>query len=252
MVRIWVASDLHTNASPWSPHPPTHDLLVIAGDVSDGPGRALAELARLHELTRKPILFVPGNHDFLSGYLRPGEFSQLPEGVTVLEAGQAVIRDGIRFIGATLWTDFGLTETEFASQKWAVAAMPEYQDVRHRELDRPIWPIDTAHEHDRDRAALYLALSSPHEGTTVVVSHHAPSTQSLPDEGRNDVSGAAFASNLEELIELFQPQLWIHGHIHEPADYKIGETRVLSNPRGYPDDLSQSTPWLEHLVIDLN
>ena len=27
--------------------------------------------------------------------------------------------------------------------------------------------------------------------------------------------------------------LWIHGHIHESFDYKIGKTRVVCNPRGY-------------------
>lgn len=35
------------------------------------------------------------------------------------------------------------------------------------------------------------------------------------------------------LIEKYQPTLWIHGHTHEKADYMIGNTRIVSNPRGY-------------------
>lgn len=251
MVRIWVASDLHVNAYPWSPRLPPHDLLVIAGDVSDGPRKAAEELVRLHGLTGKPILFVPGNHDFMGGSLRTGEFNHLPKKVAVLEAGQSVVLDGVRFIGATLWTDFGLTDTEFASQKWAIGAMPEYCEVRHSEFDRFIWPIDVAGEHDRDRKALDQALRTPHEGTTVVLTHHAPSIRSLPKDAQQDISGAAFASDLEALIQLYQPDLWIHGHIHEPADYRIGHTRILSNPRGYPNDLGSTTPWREQLVVDV-
>jgi hypothetical protein len=43
-----------------------------------------------------------------------------------------------------------------------------------------------------------------------------------------------YCSNLEEFI-LDHPQirLWTHGHMHDPSDYMIGETRVVCNPRGY-------------------
>jgi hypothetical protein len=30
--------------------------------------------------------------------------------------------------------------------------------------------------------------------------------------------------------------LRIHGHVHECKDYFTGSTRVISNPRGYPDE----------------
>ena len=251
MVRIWAASDLHTNAAPWSPQSPPHDLLVVAGDLSDGPDEVKSELVRLHRLTQKRVLFVPGNHDFLLARLRTGEFDDLPEEIVVLEGGRSVILHGVRFVGATLWTDFGLTNTEFASQRWAIAAMPEYAATRHGELDRFIRPIDTADAHEGDRAAIELALSQPYEGKTVVVTHHAPSGRSLPECQRGDVSGAAFASDLEAIIERYQPDLWIHGHIHEPADYNIGRTRILSNARGYPNDLGRATPWRERLVLDV-
>lgn len=29
--------------------------------------------------------------------------------------------------------------------------------------------------------------------------------------------------------------LWIYGHTHESVDFNIGGTRIVSNPRGYPD-----------------
>jgi hypothetical protein len=44
----------------------------------------------------------------------------------------------------------------------------------------------------------------------------------------------AFASDLSEFI-MDRPQikLWTHGHMHDPSDYLVDETRVVCNPRGY-------------------
>jgi len=47
------------------------------------------------------------------------------------------------------------------------------------------------------------------------------------------VPSAAFASNMEDLIFETGPDLWVHGHIHDSSDYRIGKTRVICNPRGY-------------------
>jgi Icc-related predicted phosphoesterase len=55
-----------------------------------------------------------------------------------------------------------------------------------------------------------------------------------PAESEELIS-AAYASNLDKLVDASQAKLWIHGHIHRPISYQIGETRVVSNPRGYPD-----------------
>lgn len=31
----------------------------------------------------------------------------------------------------------------------------------------------------------------------------------------------------------FGPDLWVHGHMHNSVDYRVGATRVVTNPRGY-------------------
>lgn len=32
------------------------------------------------------------------------------------------------------------------------------------------------------------------------------------------------------------PTLWVHGHVHHRNDYMVGDTRVVSNARGYPGE----------------
>jgi len=64
-----------------------------------------------------------------------------------------------------------------------------------------------------------------------------------------DAINPAFASDLENLILEFQPELWIHGHIHTACDYTIGKTRVICNPRGYPSELN--TGFIPEKVVEI-
>ena len=67
----------------------------------------------------------------------------------------------------------------------------------------------------------------------IIVTHHAPSPRSLRGGQVTGLLDAAYASNLEALIEDLQPAAWVHGHVHRSVDYTIGATRVVSNPMGY-------------------
>jgi len=70
---------------------------------------------------------------------------------------------------------------------------------------------------------------------TVVVTHHAPSARSLQPDFQSDLLSAAYASHLDEFVSTCGAALWVHGHTHWSVDYRIGNTRVLANQRGYPD-----------------
>jgi Icc-related predicted phosphoesterase len=71
---------------------------------------------------------------------------------------------------------------------------------------------------------------------SVVVTHHAPSFRSISPEFAKSPLNPGFASDLEKFILKHSPEIWIHGHIHESADYQIGKTRVVCNPLGYSVD----------------
>ena len=43
----------------------------------------------------------------------------------------------------------------------------------------------------------------------------------------------AFALDLDRLIERYQPALWVHGHMHDPVDERLGKSRLVANPAGY-------------------
>jgi Icc-related predicted phosphoesterase len=78
------------------------------------------------------------------------------------------------------------------------------------------------------------------------MTHFAPSRQSLPDAEKDEPLSAYYASALETLIVEAQPAIWVHGHIHAKADYRIGPTRILCNPAGY--DGKGHDPYLTFLA----
>lgn len=107
-MRIHVLSDLHLEFASFEPPPTEADLIVLAGDTHIGL-RGVEWAAR--SFTAQPILYLAGNHEFY-GQNAPDLVAKLRErgrelGVTVLSDEEVVI-DGIRFLGATLWTDFEL------------------------------------------------------------------------------------------------------------------------------------------------
>ena len=99
---------------------------------------------------------------------------------------------------------------------------------------RLLTPRDTIDFHEAARDWLDAKLAKPHQGPTIVTTHHSPSERSEQARYAGGDLTAAFHSNLEWTIAQYHPDLWIHGHSHWSVDYQIGNTRVFSNQRGYP------------------
>jgi predicted phosphodiesterase len=59
----------------------------------------------------------------------------------------------------------------------------------------------------------------------------------------------AYASNLDEFVVESGAALWVHGHSHQAKQYLIGETLVVSNPRGYPEE---DTGFNDSFVLEVN
>ncbi|MAC48609.1 metallophosphoesterase [Oceanospirillum beijerinckii] len=213
------------------------DVIVLAGDIGIA--------SRLHfdwvlEQTRGiPTVFILGNHEPYRSCLQLAqqEWKEAMAGsnVHVLE-NEVVELCGVRFIGSTLWSDFQLfNEDPSIAQDLARMRMNDFRlvEFEHKGLKRMFTPEDARNMHLESMDFFNQELSKPFSGPTVVVSHHAPSIESLPVSYRDEPIRAGYASNLEHFIELHQPDAWIHGHLHNTSDYCIGKTRVLCNPRGY-------------------
>lgn len=247
-MKIHILSDLHTESSNFDPPETDADVVVLAGDI--GVGTAGIEWAK-RQFREKLVIYVPGNHEYYHHDIGIADElkSRAAANLQVLDQDDYKV-DGTRFLGTTLWTDFrlyGEGEAWFSRQK-AKYSIDDFTAIRNG--DRQFTPEDSVGLHETSKAWLVSELRNSYEGPTVVVTHHLPATPSIASRYRNDPLNPAFASRLEDVIETYQPDLWIHGHTHIACDYQIHGTRVVCNPCGYPTE-SSDRGFRPELVVEL-
>lgn len=244
-MRLLVVSDVHLEFGPFVfPSPmPQFDVGIFAGDIGQPLSAGVAWLAeqRSGALNGARSIYVAGNHEFYGSELKrslaEGRAAATAAGIDFLSRNSVVI-DGVRFIGCVLWTDYRLLGTPKPSMVFAGQELNDHRLIRYREESghySRFMPWHAAAEHRLDLAFIRSELTRPHDGPTVVVTHHAPHRQSVQPRHRRSALSPAFASDLSALIEDYQPELWIHGHDHGSHDYTVGRTRVFANQAGYPN-----------------
>ena len=250
-MRLQILSDLHIDVvGGFRPVPaPDVDAVIVAGDVQEGVTRGL-QFLRLHIPAPIPILFVLGNHEFYGHFIVEERLAAVEAArdndITLLDDAAAVI-GGVRFVGATLWTDFCLNG-ELAQEIDMAIARDRMNDYRRIGLQKRPWqrftPFASVPIHRRSRIFVEQTLSEPFDGPTVVVTHHAPHPASIHRRYERAAINPAYVSDLTAVIERFQPALWVHGHVHDSFDYQVAATRIFCNPRGYGDENPKFDPLL--------
>lgn len=269
-MKIQVLSDLHLEAHPhWVAQPaPGADVLVLAGDVgSYQNGSQLTdtdfELGQFSPLNGwpTPVVYVPGNHEY-DGMDFDAAHARLQEccarlGLTWLErevlTGPWTDRQGhpVRLVGTTLWTDFDALGPQAASKQDAqtypathlLAQQLKSRDKAFRAANyylrktgttrggEPFLAEQVRAQSLACQAWLRHSLDTPFEGSTVAITHFAPSLRSADPRYGLVPGTAGFCNHLDDLLP--QAQLWLHGHLHAPSDYTHLGCRVVANPLGY-------------------
>jgi len=253
-MKIHLVSDLHLEFGYQTL--PGGDVLILAGDVCEV--RSLhREFHQTKLLDREPgafrcadffefecakyekVFMVMGNHEHYHGRFDK-TYSQLkdllPAHVTLLEK-ECFEYQGVLFLGGTLWTDLNRGDPITV---WTIRQMMnDYKVVQHHYAERNLYhkltPDVTVNEHRKTLQYFKFMLEERRDMPVVVITHMSPSFMSVNEKYKHETtSNGGYASELSEFI-LDHPNIkvWVHGHMHDPVDYQIGETRVLANPRGY-------------------
>jgi hypothetical protein len=155
------------------------------------------------------------------------------EGTTVRFLNNDVVEfAGVRFLGTTLWTDYRLDPSLSQAQAMNMAerAINDHHVIR---CDGGFFTAQRAlSEHERSRSWLAEELGQPHDGHTVVITHHGPHPNSVHPRFEGSPVNPAFNSDLSDLLP--KANLWVHGHVHDSFDYRVEGCRVVANPLGYP------------------
>jgi Icc-related predicted phosphoesterase len=277
-MRVQLLSDLHLELHPeFMPQAaPGVDVLVLAGDIGSYQTGSLLQaddfgLERFSPLRpRSPwprVLYTPGNHEFdalefADTYRRLRQICQ-KLGIEWLE--HEIVNIGVvRFVGTTLWSDF----EAFAKAEMSLTRQLQQREKAFRAANFYLSKNTTLAQGQammadaiRDLALecqtwLRGALSTPFAGTTVVVTHFAPTLLSADPRYGRQPGTAGFCNALDELLPL--AQVWMHGHLHCTNNYTVrgvSEGRefacqVVANPMGYLHKGEQAS-FVEGFFVDL-
>ncbi len=240
-----IASDLHLpqwasvgRLPPFHPDPEA-DLLILAGDLSNGPPTAEG----LRWLRALPdghwpmgILMVLGNHDYYGMSLDDAaarwRVALRDTRIRVLDR-EVATAGGCRIAGCTLWTDYDGANP--ISMLLAERSLADHAFIHAKAGSARAEDMLAAHR--ADRAFLMNQTPGTPESPLIVVTHHAPSWRSVSPAYQGSLLNPAFVSDLESEMAALSPSVWVHGHVHSFHDYRVGDTRVVCHPLGYPGEL---------------
>lgn len=269
-MKLRILSDLHLDINTKMPFniKDKGTFTVICGDIS---GYFLRTSKWLNKNVENGV-FVAGNHMIYNGsghslqyQLKQFEKSYpLKVPLSFLNDSYKIVND-IVFVGGTLWTDYCLWG-EDAKDRYVYYAICYLNDFRfglfnpnkNIENEKPsqlikLKPQDCEKMFHHTVSVIDKVCRKFPEKKVVVVTHHAPSEQSLKESHKTNVT-PAFASNLEKFI-LDHPniKLWCHGHIHAASDYNIGNCRIICNPRGYAKyhEKADITGFNKDLIVEI-
>jgi len=242
-MRIRVLSDLHLQHHPPPPGIEAGgpaDVIVLAGDIHAG--TAGIDWAR-RTFPDTPVLYVAGNHEAYDRLLEPMQerlhraAGETPH-VHVLEQTAWTVGD-VRFLGCTFWTGFEhFPGRRDAAMRACRANVDDFRRIHLLKKRRPFQPRDADVVHQQSIRWLKDRLSTQPGGirSTVVVTHHAPTPRSMDPRYGDALTSSAFVADAASLVRSSPAALWVHGHVHRSFDYRVGTTRVVCNPRGYPGE----------------
>jgi len=213
------------------------DVLVVAGDLHVGHDKCWRALKQFGDHTQH-IVYVPGNHEYYHQSMAEFDYyiKRFSEGTNIhfLNPGRATI-DGITFIGAALWTNFG---GNAFNQVICTQRINDFRVIKNFNGDICTQLYNKHAAYIKDQ---YEAVS----GKKVIVTHFLPDHACVAPQYRGpDIVNHYFANNLGSWIAELSDTTWLFGHTHDCVDIKIGDTRVVANPYGY----NRNEHYVERLI----
>lgn len=238
-------------------NPDNAEILVLAGDIftakplKDFPyaypetdyNRCSAEsiavdIRRLFDYVSdnfSHVIMLAGNHEYYGGTWEETQDIIRNEtsrhcNIVFLENQTGKISN-YKFIVGTCWTDINKEDPLLMYD--AKNIMNDYRQIKVANRGyRPLTPEMTVSAHKKFKKFLETEVENS-SSDVVVLTHHAPSVLSTQNRNSDILSPFYYSDFSEYLLDNPKIKLWIHGHTHLECDYIIGETRVVSNPRGY-------------------
>lgn len=203
------------------------DALILAGDITS----ARFSMEWLKDIQRYVDLYphtfyVWGNHEFYG-------------------SDGPITADILRGIAPALGPTFTLLDhtvppVEFMGHRFLGGAMwfrPLPDDVQYMRFLNDFSVIKRATPWVWEENLKFINYYCRHARKgDIVITHHMPSPKSISKQFEGSPINRYFVCDMEDLIKMYRPAIWMHGHTHNAFDYVFEDTRIVCNPRGYPSE----------------
>lgn len=259
-MKVYLVSDIHWELGQRELTLPECqiDLIVLAGDIDRGYMSAQAA-RRIQVETQLPVILVAGNHEFYRGdwhgtLIEIRKEAQRSLNVHFLEQ-DAVVIEGVRFLGCTLWSNFEINGNANAA----------FHQIQARERISDFYLIANGGQQLTTRAMvdrfrdsyewLDAELSKPFDGKTVVVTHFGPDRAAIHPRYLDDDMDALtpyFVSDCSDLMKRHRIDAWFYGHAHNSVDAIVANgTRLVANAMGYLGEDPAFTQFDSDRVVEI-
>lgn len=228
-MKFQYVSDLHRE---FSEHKVDQlaDCLLLAGDIGVGCDE---EWITEHCERFEHVVMVAGNHefyhqnmgktieDFINLEIKVKNFHFLNNDLIELE--------GIKIAGTTMWSPMYSSKNKLLIEQ----GLMDFKLIRVGKCfgyKKGVKFSSHLAEFYFKEAKRFL-IENPAD---IVITHHAPHYNSTAERFKDSPYNDAFYADMSEILD--REQIWVHGHMHNSSDYKVGNTHILCNPRGYVDD----------------
>ena len=260
-MKLALASDLHsefyTDENWLPPLPSTADILVLAGDIGVGEQAITFVHKVAAKLPKTTILWVAGNHEFYrqnidkTKQLYFESFQDNPQ-VHFLD-NTSITLNGWTFLGCTLWSGFDGLGLEKQQEVMATinGSLADFSLIRSGIHNDRFTPETALRLYEESHKWLRGELSKADPDKTVIISHFSPSLNICHPHFPTSAYSAYFSANCDDLIKRYQPKYWLYGHNHWSDQVTMGNTVIVSNQLGYPEEKGLIPIYNKNLEIVL-
>ncbi len=215
-MKIQYCSDLHLeflenkNFIKKNPLKVEGDLLLLAGDIV--PFGAMKQSNDFFDYVSDnyhTTFWLPGNHEYY-GYDLSKKIGSLREEIRsniFLVNNQAIVHQDVNLIFSTLWSQIK------PANEWVIQqSISDFFVIKFGKKKLTAPQFNSLHL--ECLSFLTDALQAKDDRKTIVVTHHVPTLMNYPEKYKTDFLNEAFAVELYDFIETYQPDYWIYGHNH--------------------------------------
>jgi len=235
-MKIQILSDLHLEFF-WEQHKKINKLLdslvsdadtiLLAGDTFGIECLEIQMKCIATVFHDKQVIFIPGNHEYYRSSKHGMdrllmEESDKYDNLIFLENAFELINDNTIVIGGCGWND------EF--NQIGANMMNDCRLIKDLEKDNHLSMLWNRITKEFFRETLGMVNGNK---KIICMTHNSPLLDFIPEKYAGTPMNPFFANDWSDLVQEFEPDIWVSGHFHQMKKFKKYNTLFIENGYGY-------------------